>query len=117
MLTMREVFSDNNFNLEIQCVRLEIQCVRCGEPVARLEDGKEVVPILTIGPLSENGALDEAAPTLCSACVSAIGFQLCYQAATRNADPQDLHCLYQVVGSPREQDQIERLIQLLDQAE
>jgi hypothetical protein len=109
MRTAREVFSDNNFNLESRCVR-------CGKPVTRTEDGQEIVPVLAIGTLTESGALDEAA-TLCSSCVSAIGFQRCYQAAaTRSDAPHDLHCIYQVVGSPREQDQIEQLIQLLDQS-
>ena len=84
MLSAREVFSDNYFNLESRCVR-------CDKPVARVEDGKEVVPTLAIGPLTESGVLDELAATLCSACVSAIGFQRCYQAAPRSADPQDLH--------------------------
>ena len=110
MVFAREVFSDNNFNLEGQCVR-------CGKPVARTGDGQEIVPVLAIGPLSESGALDEAAATLCSSCVSAIGFQLCYQAAvSRVGDPHDLRCIYQVVGSPREQAIIEELVQLLGQS-
>ena len=110
MVFAREVFSDNNFSVESQCVR-------CGNPVARIEDSREVVPSFAIGPLTESGALDEAAATLCSACVSAIGFQLCYQAAvSRVGDPHDLRCIYKVVGSPREQAIIEELVQLLGQS-
>jgi hypothetical protein len=84
--------------------------------VARSEHGKVVSPILAIGPQTESGALDKAAATLCSACVSAIGFQRCYQAATSlTGNPQDLRCIYQVIGSPKERAMIEELAQLLDQ--
>lgn len=109
MRIAREVYSDNNFNLE-RC------CVRCGKLVARIELGKAVAPILAIGPLTASGALDDAA-TLCSACVGAIGFQLCYQVAAARVDtPRDLRCIYQVVGSPGEQGMIEELVEALDRS-
>jgi hypothetical protein len=106
----REVYSDNNFDLEAQCVR-------CGKPVVRAEEDAAVSPILAIGPLAESGALDASAATLCSACANALGFQACYQAAVAGvADPRTLGCIYQVIGSPEEQATIETLMALLERS-
>ncbi len=103
--TVREVYSDNDFNLQADCFK-------CGEPVQRTDGERSIHPVFAAGSVDDNDDFfDDETVTLCSDCVEQEDVENCVnQARSLTHDPEKLRHIYQVIGTPREQGNIQTVV-------
>jgi len=103
--TVREVYSDNDFNLQADCSK-------CGEPVQRTDGERSIHPVFAAGSVDDNDDFsDDETVTLCSDCVEQEDVEDCVnQARSLAHDPEKLRHMYQVIGTPQEQDTIQAVV-------
>lgn len=105
---IREVYSDQDFDLTRACVY-------CGMAVRREEDGRAIHPVLAVA-TADNGYDAGKAFTLCSYCLNDDALRLCLaRAMDRSGDPYGLRYIYRVLGAPEQQQLILDVIRSLDQ--